>query len=723
MNRLLAPQKIITLSVLMLFITLFLCSYLATSTPWMGIKLAHGPQCDGLCVVDVDKNGPLVGLIAVGDQVIAISDHELTLQQSDLMEEPDAYSLYEDYNAFFTRQNELYAAISQPAMALHLADGRVVQFVPHPNRPIRSLPFLFWYQLACGAIVFLAGMGILVFRPREQITIFYALTGLGLMLASSSAAIYSTRELALEGGLFYSLSLLNQFGTLLFAGPFISILWYYPQRIHRFPLGPVVIGIYMVCWLFNLFQLHSSLDVVMRYPIFIGLAINLSLAMMQWKLSTNQPLQRAILKWFLLAWLSGTTLYIGLYTAPLVLHMDTIISQSLGWGILVTVYMGIALGITRYRLFELDRWVVTGWLWFLGGIVILFFDVLLVSLLDIHDHLSLAISLGIAGWLYFPVRQYIWTRLSWNRKQIDYREMLPTILNTLLNSRLNDLHLEWRRVLQSLYSPLHIESVQQMPERVELNSEGVSLTMPGIHGLAGLQLSYADRGSRLFNNDDRRFAEAIYQLFSHVQNFREAFSQGVQKERQRLARDLHDDVGARLLTLVYSAADERQGELARDTLGELRAVIQDLESEHHSIETTLSELRVETVERCQYHDVKLQWGKGGTSSEYPLSARQHANIKRIVREAITNALRHSDATKLIVDITIEAGKLIIEISNNNVHIVETNQSNPGRGMRNIESRAIELGGSAEWKIGRDSILGGYTVKIEIPLQEGVIEDE
>lgn len=707
----------------MLFITLFLCSYLATSTPWMGMKLAHGPQCDGLCVVNVDKQGPLNGLIAVGDQVVAISDDGLRLQQSDLMEEPDAYSLYADYNAFFARQDELYSALSQPTLALQLADGRVVQFTPHPTRPIRSLPLLFWYQLACGAIVFLAGMGILAFRPREQITIFYALTGLGLMLASSSAAIYSTRELAIEGGLFYSLSLLNQFGSLLFAGPFISILWYYPRRIHPFPLGPVVIGIYLVCWLFNLFQLHSSLDVLMRYPIFIGLAINLSLAMVQWKLSKNQPLQRAILKWFLLAWLSGTTLYIGLYTAPLVLHMDTIISQSMGWGILVTVYMGIALGITRYRLFELDRWVVTGWLWFLGGIGVLLFDVLLVSLLNIHDHLSMAISLGIAGWLYFPVRQYLWTRLSWNRKQIDYREMLPTILNTLLNSRLNDLHLEWRKVLQSLYSPLHVESVQLMPDRVQLDSEGVSLTMPGFHGLAGLQLSYADRGSRLFNNDDRRFAEAIYQLFSHVQEFREAFAQGVQKERQRLARDLHDDVGARLLTLVYSAADERQGELARETLGELRAVIQDLESEHHSIGTTFSELRVETAERCQYQDIKLQWGKSGANSDYPLTARQHANIKRIVREAITNALRHSNATKLIVDITIGAGKLVIEISNNNVQFVENNQSNPGRGMRNIESRARELGGSAEWAIGRDSILGGYSVQIEIPLRQEVIADE
>jgi signal transduction histidine kinase len=78
---------------------------------------------------------------------------------------------------------------------------------------------------------------------------------------------------------------------------------------------------------------------------------------------------------------------------------------------------------------------------------------------------------------------------------------------------------------------------------------------------------------------------------------------------------------------------------------------------------------------------------------------------------------------LIVDITIGAGKLVIEISNNNVHLAENNQSNPGRGMRNIESRARELGGNAEWAIGRDSILGGYTVQIEIPMRMGVTPDE
>lgn len=183
--------------------------------------------------------------------------------------------------------------------------------------------------------------------------------------------------------LMYPLSLINQFGTLLFTGPFITILWYYPKRIHTFPFGPVLITFYMLCWLASLFQLHESIDVTMRYSIFLGLSIILTLAAIQWRLSRNQPQQRAILKWFLLAWLSGSTLYIGMYMVPLTLNRDVIISQSLGWGVLVTVYLGVALGIIRYRLFNLDRWIVTGWFWFLGGVMVIAFDGLLISLLDL----------------------------------------------------------------------------------------------------------------------------------------------------------------------------------------------------------------------------------------------------------------------------------------------------------------------------------------------------
>ena len=424
----LAPQKVISLSALILLGVFILTSYLAVNVPWMGVILGNDPLCEGLCVLEVDQQGPAAGIIKAGDRLVALSDSRILLQSDDLIEEPDSYALYSDYNTFMERQDELYAALAQPTLRLKLDGERVVQISPSASRPFAALPLLFWYQLVCGAIVFLAGMGVFAFRPREHVTILYALTGFGLMLASSTAAIYSTRELAMDGEMFYSLSLINQFGTLFFVGPFVSLLWYYPQRIHSFPFGPVLISAFLFCWLLNLFQVFDSIDVPMRYPIFIGLLTTFSLAVVQWHLSNHQPLQRAILKWFLLAWLGGGTVYTGLHMVPLVLNREAILSQSLGWGVLVTIYLVIALGITRFRLFNLDRWVVTGWVWFLGGGAIIAFDAVLISLLDLNSNLALAITLAAAGWLYFPARQYLWLHLSKSSKHNDYREILQGLL-------------------------------------------------------------------------------------------------------------------------------------------------------------------------------------------------------------------------------------------------------------------------------------------------------
>jgi signal transduction histidine kinase len=719
----LAPQTIISLSAMLLLYLMAMASYLAVVPPWLGMTLGASADGAALVVLSVDPEGPAAGRVIAGDRLVALGSPEATLVPADIMEEPDALPTYRDYNAFFDRQQTIYRALVQPPLMLYLGDGRVETLTPHPHRSLGALPWLFWYQLACGAIVFLAGMSVLAFRPREKVTLYYALTGFGLLLASASAAIYSTRELAMAGDLFYMLSLLNQFGTLLFAGPFISILWYYPQRVNRFPFGPVVIGCYMLSWLLNWSQLFDSLDVAMRYPIFIGLVINLALAVIQWRLSHAQPVQRAILKWFLLAWLSGTTFYVGLHTIPLMLGMEVVISQSLAWGILLTVYLGIALGITRYRLFNLDRWVLTGWFWFLGGVAVIAMDGLLVSQLDLNNHLALATTLGIAGWLYFPLRQFIWSRLSWYyRRGTDYRELLPSLLTTALNTRPNELPREWSELLGRTFSPLNIEVFEMAVPQVALSPEGSSLTLPPLHNIKGMQLFYADRGSRLFNDEDRRLAEAMHQLFSRIQSFRQAFHDGVHEERRRVARDLHDDVGAKLLTLVYSAETEHQADLARATLQELRDVIRGLEHTDYTLGTTLGELQRETQQRCEAHKVALQWHAPKRLHDCPFDARQHSNLQRMVREAVSNALRHSDATRLQIDIGQTQTELTLQVSNDNPRHDSGKSDKPGRGMRNIKSRAEELGGTAEWRQGSASLLGGYSVEIIIPLGRIIVDE-
>ncbi|MDH3354855.1 MAG: histidine kinase [Chromatiales bacterium] len=277
--------------------------------------------------------------------------------------------------------------------------------------------------------------------------------------------------------------------------------------------------------------------------------------------------------------------------------------------------------------------------------------------------------------------------------------------------------------MHRLFSPLNIEPIKQMSEQVQLHSEGVSLAIPGFRDISGVRLSYADHGNRLFNTDDLRLASAVHQLFCHIQKFRDAFADGVHEERRRLARDLHDDVGARLLSLVYSATNERNEDLARETLGELRTVIHDLEIKSYSLVLILSELRMETAERCEHHNVILKWHQTDKIDEYLLEARQHANLKRILRETVTNALRHSSASNLEIDVMVEDRCLTLKISNDNVHFDANSPHKPGRGMRNISSRVEELGGSVEWLMDKASLLGGYTVRILIPLKGEITTDE
>ncbi len=724
MKSLLAPQKIISFSALFLLGVIAFASYLATDIPWLGLTLGSASDGQSLVILEVDDAGPATDKLQPGEGVNRILGSGIALEAGDLMEEPDALSAYRDYNAFLARQSALYRGLTQSQVALELEDGRVEMLSLPPHRPLSSLPLLFWYQLACGGIVFMAGMSVLAFRPRERVTFYYALTGFGLLIASSTAAIYSTRELALDGDLFYLLSITNQLGSLIFAGPFISILWYYPQRIHRFPLGPVFIGYYMFCWVLNVLQVFESLDLVMRLPILTGLLVTLSLALIQWRATRTQPVQRAILKWFLLAWLTGTSLYLGLHTLPLVLGLETAISQSLGWGILLTVYLGIALGITRYRLFNLDRWVITGWFWFLGGIVVIALDGLLISLLELNNHLALATALALAGWLYFPLRQILWRRFSWHyRRSIDYRELLPSLLTTVLNTRPSELPREWTQLLQYIFAPLSIEPTDKDATRVTIGPEGSSLILPPLGEIRGQKLIYADRGSRLFNDEDRHLAEALHILFNRIQSFRQAFNDGVLEERRRLARDLHDDVGAKVLTLVYSAESEQQADVARETLQELRDVIRNLEHAHYSLSHSLGEMHRETLQRCNAREMKLLWNSTGNLSDCVLEPRQQSNLVRIVREAVTNALRHSDTDTLQIDIEQSPAQIRLYISNNHARLDEKTAHKPGRGMSNIQSRARELGGSAEWRLGEESLLGGYTVVITIPFGEQVENEE
>jgi len=223
----LSPQARLIVVAALFLVVASSAIWLAVSQSWMGLALTPGD--DGLVVVRDVQRDDLPTVLQPGvrlDTLAAPGLREpLDLSALDVIEEPDTLDTYSELNAFRARQSALNRVLStgQVVLGVTLADGSRadVEVVALGSRPVWSLPFEFWLQLGVGGAGILLGGWVWALR-REEASTYFAISGFGLMLSATTAAIYSTRELALEGGLFRLLSAGNYTGTNIFGLALIS---------------------------------------------------------------------------------------------------------------------------------------------------------------------------------------------------------------------------------------------------------------------------------------------------------------------------------------------------------------------------------------------------------------------------------------------------------------------------------------------------------------------
>ncbi len=183
-------------------------------------------------------------------------------------------------------------------------------------------------------------------------------------------------------------------------------------------------------------------------------------------------------------------------------------------------------------------------------------------------------------------------------------------------------------------------------------------------------------------------------------------------ERERIYSDLHDDVGAKLLDLIYRAESAENAALARAALKDLRDVVSRARGEPASLLEALSEMEAEARTRLGAAEISLNWRQDDDIAERRLDAAQHLHLFRIVREAISNVIRHAHAQALSVRLAVVAQILRIEIKDDGVGMAADPQGD-GRGKSNMRKRADELAGHITW---RDGTLGGTRVLLSLPLE-------
>lgn len=219
------------------------------------------------------------------------------------------------------------------------------------------------------------------------------------------------------------------------------------------------------------------------------------------------------------------------------------------------------------------------------------------------------------------------------------------------------------------------------------------MTVPAVGKLSPLRLRFAAGGRRLFSPRDAALARELVKALGYAFASRSAYEAGVAEERDRIARDIHDNIGAQLLAALHSDGAERKDVRIRETLEDLRAVINDSPAEALTLDEAFAELRVESAERLAAAGIDLRWEGGGCDRTMLDSSTIHA-LRSILREAVSNVIRHSGARQTSVEMSHGDGSLRLRVEDDGDGCRDSDDTR-GSGLPNMRARLARLGGSLE----------------------------
>lgn len=211
----------------------------------------------------------------------------------------------------------------------------------------------------------------------------------------------------------------------------------------------------------------------------------------------------------------------------------------------------------------------------------------------------------------------------------------------------------------------------------------------------------------------------------HQQEMMLASIQAQEEERKRIARDMHDELGATLsITRMHLLQTEKKfgaqnselmaelvniRQLTETSLGNMRQLSHQLmppQLESFGLVKTLEALASQ-LNRAGQMEISLQHPENLPQLEWPLTL----TLYRIISELINNTLKHSGAKKISIQITSARDAIHVDYSDDGKGLQEQAEVK-GIGLRSIEGRVNAMGGSF---VIVKSINPGFNAVITVPL--------
>lgn len=565
-----------------------------------------------------------------------------------------------------------------------------------------------WVPLIVGLGACAVSAWVWALKPKDPAAILFAISGLTTLMFSGAVVVW---EIAFP--LSFELSMLaariNMLGASGFGIVMICLFLIYPRQLAFWPwlMAAAVFG-FGGTTLWAVIGPGQNFELVHPITFWEMIAI---VVLVGWQIQTNRgdPPQRAIALWLGASVVLGAGGFIATVAFPNTFGLTPLLSANIAFGFFLLIYAGLTVGLMRFRVFGLGDWAFQLMFHFLAALGVLLLDALLISLLSFDPAAAFSVALLLAAAVYLPVRSLAWRRLSGQRKA-DETEVFKAVIDIALRPSGGERAAYWEGLLRRVFRPLEMGPAAKQAGEVAVLKDGAEMILPAMAGAPPLTLRYRDGGRGLFSPRDLALATHLVQLLSFAEETRAAYDRGVAEERARIARDIHDNIGAQLLRALHSRETGRKDAMIRETLTDIRDVINNAQGAEAPMEDVLADLRGETADRLDPHGIALAWNLTAQAGATLSRPKVHA-LRALLREAVSNAIKHAEARAVDVSIRLDPDWLSLIVRDDGKGLPE--QTAPlGNGLTNMKIRVESFGGEISLTGGK-----GTCLKARIPASD------
>lgn len=180
--------------------------------------------------------------------------------------------------------------------------------------------------------------------------------------------------------------------------------------------------------------------------------------------------------------------------------------------------------------------------------------------------------------------------------------------------------------------------------------------------------------------------------------------QEIDRERQRISREMHDDIGVGLTQITMlsesaknnlHSADRKPlddiAEIGRQLVNSMGEIIWSLNTENKTLEQLMAHLREQLNQQLEYSHIAYSVVLPETGGEVQLNNQQWRNIFLVTKEVVNNAIRHSAADCITIKANFAEGAFVCSVKDNGKGF-DPQAAYKGNGLKNIKQRIQEIGG-------------------------------